>query len=645
MRRFYRKVPKKSNKQNEVPKQNANQTENQIPSCPTCGVVSSQSLQNQLQENQQQSSLGSNAQHIQNVVSGNQQDSQSNDQPIQNQQSTQNQPLVPYSQTNNQHVQLQPNNSQGNQNQQSGQLNQNEQGTQNDQSNQINSTIQNAQAENNPSNQNNQQNQTNGMNQSNQNAPSQPQNQNASQNAQNNNQNTSVENSVPIYKKVKDNIDYIKKILGNPQDLIVRELSLEISQQQENSQQEKSDSQNAQPLKADNQTIDENQATSEIQCSILYISGLCNAKIVNDNILKMLQEKAKPFNGDLLEQINQEIIAITDTKKINTFQQVIDTLLSGNSILFIEGEMTALEMGTAGAEKRSLEESQAETIIRGSRLAFIEDIDTNITLIRRELKDPNLRIEIQEIGRRSKQKVALCYVEGIINPDILNEVKRRLNTIDIDFLPDSGVVEQWIEDSSLSPFPQVIETERPDRVAYTLLLGKVAILVDGSPFALTTPITLGDAFLTTEDFSQRWIVASSMRMLRFLSVLIALFLPGLYVALTSYHPGMLPTQLILAITAAREGVPFPSIIEVLLMAVTFEILQEAGIRLPKPIGQTVGIVGGVVIGDVAVSAGIVGPALVIITSLTAMSSFTLPNYSMSISLRIYDLSLSLQRHF
>lgn len=667
MRRFYRKVPKKSstnansaNKRNEMLQQFSGQNEN-------LGGSNNQSNMSGSTENDQK--LSSSVQHIMDAQEGNpenQKESQNNGQPITDQQNrqiqsntqnNQNQPLVSFSQTNNQHVQLQPDNPQGNQNREGGQANQADQTNQAVQINQDNQFNQNNQAnQNNQSNQpnqanqlnqgNGQGNQPNQANQSNQgdgqgsqsNQNNQAQDMQNSQSQQpnhqkpmpNTDQNVSAQISVPIYKKLEDNIEYIKKILGNPYDLVVRELRLELFEDDPTPDQQTST--NTQLF------VDEKneQTVSKIQCSILYISGLANSKIVDDNILRTLQEKArdKQFKENPLEQINQEVIAITNTKKINTFQQVIDALLCGSSIFMIEGEKMALEMGTAGAEKRSLEESQSETVIRGSRISFIEDIDTNISLLRRELKDPNLRIESYEVGRRSNQRVAVCYVEGITNPDILDEVKRRLKTIDIDFVPDSGIVEQWIEDSPLSPFPQVLDSERPDRVSYNLMQGKVVIFLDGSPSAIVTPITVGDAFLTVEDFSQRWIVASSMRLLRFFSVLIALFLPGLYVALTSFHPGMLPTQLILAITAAREGVPFPALIEVLLMAVTFEILQEAGIRLPKPIGQTVGIVGGVVIGDVAVSAGIVGPALVIITSLTAMSSFTIPNYSTSISFRI-----------
>ncbi|KGR80293.1 spore gernimation protein GerLA [Ureibacillus manganicus DSM 26584] len=298
-------------------------------------------------------------------------------------------------------------------------------------------------------------------------------------------------------------------------------------------------------------------------------------------------------------------------------------------------------MDAAGSENRAIQEPQSESVIRGSRTGFVENINTNISLIRREVKDPNLRFDVHEIGRRSKQKLAVCYVAGIVNQDILDEVNRRLKTIDIDFAPDSGFVEQWIEDSFLSPFPQILDTERPDKLTYNVLQGRIGILVDGSPFALITPITFGDAILSIEDYNQRWIIGSVLRLLRFFAIFIAVFLPAIYVALISYHPGMIPTQLTFSIAATRANVPFPSIVEALLMAITFELLHEAGVRLPKAVGQTVGIVGGIVIGDVAVSAGIVGPATVIVTSLTGIAAFAIPNYSMAVGLRVIRFVLLL----
>lgn len=415
-----------------------------------------------------------------------------------------------------------------------------------------------------------------------------------------------TEFNIPIGLSLKVNVANIKKRLGDPSDLITRDLTV---------------------------------GSNKHKCSILYMSGITDKKLVNDNILKMVQSESDQSETDILETIEQHVIAITDTKKVQTLFEVINALLSGNAVFILDGVNTVLVMGTADGEQRSIEEPQSEAVVRGPRAGFIENIDTNITLIRRDIKDPNLRFDVHEIGRRSKQKLVICYMDGIVNPDILNEVNRRVKTIDIDSAPDSGFVEQWIEDSFLSPIPQILDTERPDHVTYSVLQGKVAILMDGSPFALIAPVTFGEALQSIEDYSQRWMIGTLLRLLRYLAIFISLFLPAIYVALTSYHPGMIPTKLAFSIAATREGVPFPSIFEALLMAVTFEILQEAGIRLPKAIGSTIGIVGGIVIGDVAVSAGIVSPAMVIITSLTAIASFTTPNYSLATGLRVLRFGL------
>lgn len=436
--------------------------------------------------------------------------------------------------------------------------------------------------------------------------------------------------SIAIEKDLNKNLENIKSMLGNPSDLIVREITI---------------------------------VSSKNKCAILYISGLTNSDLVNNNILKAVQSSniqsstTQRINGEvnqesnsqsystnesgtnqsntpLIDLINQEVISITSSKKVTTLDDVSLAILSGNTVFILDGENTILVMDTAGGEKRSIQEPQSEAVIRGPRTGFVESIETNISLIRKDLKDPNLRFDVHEIGRRSKQKLAVCYIAGIVNQDILDEVNRRLKTIDVDFAPDSGLVEQWIEDSFLSPLPQILDTERPDRLMYNILQGKIGILVDGSPFALITPIVFGEALLSIEDYNERWLSGTALRLLRFIALLFAVFLPAIYVALISYHPGLIPTQLAFSIAASRENVPFPAIVEILLMAVVFELLQEAGIRLPKAIGSTVGIVGGIVIGEVAVSAGLVGPAAVIVTSLTGIASFTIPNYSMVIGVRI-----------
>ncbi|WP_067725147.1 spore germination protein [Oceanobacillus damuensis] len=407
--------------------------------------------------------------------------------------------------------------------------------------------------------------------------------------------------SAKLKKSLDDNLENMKTMLGNPGDLVVRELMI---------------------------------GGLETRAAIMYINGLTDKNLINNNILKTIQLNLKQFESNVLDKIFEEVIAITDTKKANSMDEVSLALLNGGTAFYIDGMETVLLMGTSGGETRSIEEPDSETLIRGPRDGFVESIETNLALIRRDIKDPNLRFKQHEVGRRSKQKLVVSYVEGIVNPEIVEEIERRLKTIDVDIASDSAYVEQWIEDSFLSIFPQFLNTERPDKVSAVLLQGKVAILVEGTPFVLLAPISLGEALFSMEDYNQRWLSATLLRTLRYFSAFIAIFLPAIYIALVSYHPGMLPSTLVFSIAASREGVPFPAAIEAILMAVTFEILHEAGIRLPKVIGQTIGIVGGLVIGEAAVSAGIVSTLMVIVTALTAIATFSVPSYSVAITFRM-----------
>lgn len=406
--------------------------------------------------------------------------------------------------------------------------------------------------------------------------------------------------NLQITKNLEENINSIKTMLGEPGDLTARKLT----------------------GKNENQT-----------CAILYIGGLVDDQLVQNNILKTIQENIQQSDQITLDTIYQDVIAISDTQKTKQLDDVSYALLSGSTIFYMDGSDSALLISAKGGVKRSIEEPQSEALIRGPREGFIEDIHTNIAMVRRILKDPNLRIKIHETGRRSKQKIAVIYVAGITNEKIVEEVNFRLKNIDTDYALSAGHVEQWIQDSFLSPFPQLLETERPDRIASAVLQGKVGILVEGTPVALTAPIVFADTLKSLGDYSQRWVTATIWRLIRYLSAFIAMFAPALYIALVSYHPEMLPTKLVFSIQASREGVPFPAVVEAFMMAVTFDILHEAGVRLPKLIGSTIGIVGGLVIGESAVSAGIVSPIMVIITALTAIASFTTPQYSVAITFR------------
>ncbi len=410
----------------------------------------------------------------------------------------------------------------------------------------------------------------------------------------------SANTKLSVSSKVITNLQNIKDTIGNPEDLNLRNIKI---------------------------------GKMNTNCGIAYISGITDEIRINNNIIKNLQQNLKDIDVDLIENIKLEVISITSIEESENMDKIIDYILDGQTVFFIDGEKKALIIGSTGGKERSVEQPQSETLIHGPRDGFIENLEVNLSLIRKDIRDPKLRFKSFEIGSRSKQKVMLCYIEDIINPNILEEVTRRLQSIDTEYVTDSAQIEQWIEDSSLSPFPQMISSERPDKASFEMLHGKFVILVDGTPFSIIGPIVLNDIVKSMEDYNQRWITASLIRSLRFIACIIALFLPAIYIALVSFHPGMLPTSLVFSIAASREGMPFNAAVEVLLMAMVFEMLQEAAIRLPRVIGQTISIVGGLVIGESAVNAGIASPIIVIVTALTAIASFCVPYYSVAISFR------------
>jgi len=405
---------------------------------------------------------------------------------------------------------------------------------------------------------------------------------------------------------LKKNIDNMKIMLGDPDDLVIRELSL---------------------------------GEEKHNYALAYVDGMVDKDLVNKGIVHNLQiildKKDLPTDkNELIDEIKNNIISVSNVEKTTNWDDMTIDLLAGSTVLFIDGASEALVMSTVEFEKRSIEEAKSEALIRGPREGFVESLQTNMVLVRRQINDPNLRFKTYKVGRRSKKSLVVSYVEGIVHPDILKEVNRRLKSIDMDDALESGYIEQWIEDSFLSPFPQMDNTERPDKVAAAILQGKVAILLDGTPYVLVAPTTLANQMQSPEDYYERWLIGTLLRVLRYFAAFIALFAPSLYIALISYHQGMIPSDLAFSIAATREGVPFPAFVEAMSMAITMELLREAGSRLPKAIGQTIGIVGGLVIGDAAVSAGIVSPIMVIVTALTAISSFSIPSYSTAITFRM-----------
>ncbi|MBO7747628.1 spore germination protein [Paenibacillus sp. MWE-103] len=420
----------------------------------------------------------------------------------------------------------------------------------------------------------------------------------------------------PLGSRAEDNAAAIRQLLGAPSDLAVRTFSI---------------------------------GAGKHICVLLCLDGLVDKQLINEQVLKPLMRRFEgeptPEPDGLTAMIEQEVLSVIEVRREDAMDEIVLGILSGDTALFVDGSRTGILLDSKGWECRGVEEPQTESIIRGSREGFNEIIRTNTALIRRILRDSRLRFESFKLGRRTKRDVVLIYIEGICNPTLKDEAVRRLKSIDIDDVAGSGTVEHLITDSFLSPFPLMLNSERPDKVTGGLLQGRLAILVDGDPFALIFPITFASNIHSPEDYYQHWIITSATRMLRMLATFIATFLPAIYIALLEFHHGMIPSTLAFSIAGAREGVPFPAVVEAFVMESTLELLREAGIRLPKPIGQTIGIVGGLVIGEAAVAAGIVSPIMVIVVAVTAISSFSFPSYSFAIALRLIRFATMLAAAF
>lgn len=310
-------------------------------------------------------------------------------------------------------------------------------------------------------------------------------------------------------------------------------------------------------------------------------------------------------------------------------------LIHGNCVLFVDTLTLAFDIEVKGFMQRSVNTPNNEIVIKGPQEAFVENIRTNTSLIRRIVNNENLIIENLKVGKVTKTNCAVCYMQNITNTDLVNEVKYRLNNLDVDSLLSAGELEQLISDSNVFGIPQIFSTERPDKATKYLLRGRVLVIVNGTPYALIMPAVLVDFLTSPEDSNLKVEFGNFLRSLRLLAAFITLLLPGLYVAITSFHQEILPTSLLYSILASRESVPFPIILEILLMEISFELIREAGLRVPSPVGPTIGIVGALVLGQAAVSAGIVSPILIIVVAITGIASFAIPDFSFGFHLRYF----------
>lgn len=372
---------------------------------------------------------------------------------------------------------------------------------------------------------------------------------------------------------------------------------------------------------------------------IVFLTGMTDNEMLNRYILDPALQKLADDEGGLNALC--ECLPVSSFSQVKTLEQAVMEVGNGNPVLLMEDEHRALSFSLAKWEKRSITEPEAESVVRGPREGFVETLIDNVTMVRRKLKTPTLKMKSMRIGRYSQTEVVIAYMNDIVDPALISEIESRLERIDVDGILESGNIEELIEDNPYSPFPQLQTTERPDVVAANLLEGRAAILVEGTPIVLIAPTSIFAFLHSPEDYYQRYYIGSAIRWLRYLFALIALIGPSFYVAVVTFHQEMIPTTLLLNMTKSREQIPFPALVEALLMEITFEALREAGVRLPKQIGAAVSIVGALVIGQAAIAAGLVSSPMVMVVAITGIASFLIPHFTLGISIRLLRFPMML----
>ena len=375
-----------------------------------------------------------------------------------------------------------------------------------------------------------------------------------------------------------------------------------------------------------------------LKAFLVFIDGLTDSTVISDNILQPLMLlsnlEIKEEVKDIGEYIFNRLLPFNQIKTVKDYKEVVSNVNFGGCVVFVEGIAYVYAADTKKWEHRGVDAPRSETVIRGPQEAFNEQIRANTALIRKILKDKDLMVRNVSIGKRSNTPCAVMYIKDIANDSLVSEVLKRVRSIKVDYIFDSGELEQLLEDNTFLAAPQIFASERPDKVAMMLAQGNVAVVLDGSPFVLVMPATITEFMHTTEDSNIRFPYVNFIRIIRITGIAIALLLPGLYIAITNFHQEMIPTNLLFAIEASRENVPFSSVVEILIMEFSFELIREAGIRIPGAIGSTIGIVGGLILGQAAVTANLVSPIMIIVVAITALGSFSVPSFSMSSSIRI-----------
>ncbi|MFD0697977.1 spore germination protein [Paenibacillus sp. GCM10027628] len=374
---------------------------------------------------------------------------------------------------------------------------------------------------------------------------------------------------------------------------------------------------------------------------VVYLNVLIDEKSFNQQIFRKMCEDLIQQKKPSAETILESVYSLGEVKAVSHMNEVASVVADAGFVIFIEGCLEAYGMVLPGYETRPIEEPKIELNVRGPREGFTENIQINLGMVYRRLKTPNLKSKLYRLGKQSQTKVMILYLDNQVESAVLNELMRRIESIDLNVLVDSAQVEEYIQDHTFSPFPQILNTERPDRVVTALNKGKIAVMMDGTPIVLIAPTTFFEFMHPSEDLYERFIFANFLRVIRLITLFVSLFGPSLYIALTTFHLEMIPTPLMLAFLSTKAGIPFPSFIEAFMMEISFEVLREASIRLPRTVGQSVSIVGALIIGEAAVQSGIVSRPMVIVVAMTGIASFTIPSFSTGIAFRMLRFPLML----
>lgn len=371
------------------------------------------------------------------------------------------------------------------------------------------------------------------------------------------------------------------------------------------------------------------------EAALLFISTISDVQMISDHIIEPL------LRNEHTEKNINDIIEVQSCKVVKSVNDVTKGVNQGNTVLFVDGENQAYLIGTSKFQGRSVEKAENEVIVKGPKESFNEKAETNISLIRKKIRNENLIVEASTVSKRSNNEVFILYIKNLANEKLVLNIKERVNSLDVDAIQNLSLLEQYIEERSSSIFPSILYSERPDRATSFLEDGYIVLLMNNSPAALILPATFWSFIHNPEDHYLRFLYGNFTRILRVFSLFITLFGSAIYVSITNYHSEMVPTDLLLAISATREKVPFPSIVEILMMEVAFELIREAGLRVPNTIGPTIGIVGALILGQAAVQANIVSPIVVIVVALGGLCSFTVSDISMNFAIRIIRFSFIL----